>query len=213
MNAGQVAIYIDIRDAAELSGFSVKYLNKLIKAGKVTCVKSKDSSLILWSDVQKLASQQKPFWVSLPDSALLNSAPASDLLMHTDAEDTPVEYPEQRFHDRVEIGSCLDWMRRMPAGIVQSVVTSPPYWGVRKYPGELQVKWSDGSTIALGEEPTVDGYVAHTLEVLRQLKRVLRDDGTIWWNIGDTYQTRAYLRATIPGASIPTNATRPAIRT
>jgi DNA modification methylase len=194
MNAGQVAIYIDIRDAAELSGFSVKYLNKLIKAGKVTCVKSKDSSLILWSDVQKLASQQKPFWVSLPDSALLNSAPASDLLMHTDAEDTPVEYPEQRFHDRVEIGSCLDWMRRMPAGIVQSVVTSPPYWGVRKYPGELQVKWSDGSTIALGEEPTVDGYVAHTLEVLRQLKRVLRDDGTIWWNIGDTYQTRAYLR-------------------
>jgi DNA modification methylase len=188
------AVYVDIRDAAELTGISIKHLNKLIKASKVTCVKAKDTLLVLWSDVQKLASQQKPFWVSLPDSALLQPAPGSDLLLHTDVADVPVEYPEPHFHNRVEVGNCLDWMRRMPAGIVQSVVTSPPYWGVRKYPGELQVKWSDGSMIALGEEPTVDGYVNHTLEVLRHLKRVLRDDGTIWWNIGDTYQTRAYLR-------------------
>jgi DNA modification methylase len=188
------SVYVDIRDAAELTGISVRHLNKLIKASKVTCVKSKETLLVLWSDVQKLASQQKPFWVLLPDSALLHPAPDSDLLLHTDLADTPVVHTEQFFHDRVEVGNCLDWMRRMPAGIIQSVVTSPPYWGVRKYPGELQVKWSDGSTIALGEEPTVDGYVAHTLEVLRHLKRVLRDDGTIWWNIGDTYQTRAYLR-------------------
>jgi DNA modification methylase len=58
----------------------------------------------------------------------------------------------------------------------------------------LGVVWADGTTDGLGEEPTVDGYVRHSLEVLRYIKRVLRDDGTIWWNIGDTYQTRAYLR-------------------
>jgi hypothetical protein len=79
MKAGQVAVYVDIRDAAELSGFSVKHLNKLIRAGEVTCVKSKETSLVLWSDVQKMASQQKPFWVSLPDSALLDPTPDSDL--------------------------------------------------------------------------------------------------------------------------------------
>jgi DNA modification methylase len=82
----------------------------------------------------------------------------------------------------------------MPSGIIQSVVTSPPYWGVRKYPGEQEITWADGSTVALGEEPVVEDYVNHLLEVLRHLKRVLRDDGTIWLNLGDTYQTRAYLR-------------------
>lgn len=194
MEANRRPVYIDICDAAELIGLSVKYLRKLAKAGGLKCVATKDVELVLWSDVQRLAGQQKPFWASLPELALHSDQPSADLLLHTDSDERPVHYAAEYFRDRVELGHCVEWMRRMPDGIVQSVVTSPPYWGVRKYPGELQVQWMDGSVVGFGEEPTVDGYVAHTLEILRHLKRVLRGDGTIWWNMGDTYQTRAYLR-------------------
>lgn len=176
--------YISIEGAAELTGYSASYLRKL--AGR--------RGLVSWSEVKRLASSYKPFWVTLPDSALKAESPDPALLLHRPdlARQT---LPFAAFLDRVEVGHCLDWLRQMPAGIVQAVVTSPPYWGVRKYPGETAARWADGSVIALGEEPTIEQYAAHSLEVLRHLKRVLKPDGVIWWNIGDTYQTRAYLRA------------------
>lgn len=185
------SVYIDIEDAAELTGFAIKYLHKLAKGNKINLIKKGDQEVILWSDVQLLASQQKPFWVSLPDNGLLSSVPDQKLLLHPSIQDV---HAVESFFDSVVIGNCIDWMRKMPPKIVQSVVTSPPYWGVRKYSGPLEITWADGSLGALGEEKTVEQYVAHTLEVLRHLKRILKDDGTIWWNLGDTYQTRAYLR-------------------
>lgn len=61
---------------------------------------------------------------------------------------------------------------------VQCVVTSPPYWGLRDYGiGAGQ----------LGLEPTPDLYVEHMVEVFREVKRVIRDDGTLWLNMGDSY--------------------------
>jgi DNA modification methylase len=70
---------------------------------------------------------------------------------------------------------------------VQCVVTSPPYWGLRKYAGEQKIRWRDGSTEAFGLEPNIRMYVDHTIEVLDEIRRVLRDDGVVFWNIGDTY--------------------------
>jgi DNA modification methylase len=63
------------------------------------------------------------------------------------------------------------------AGSVQCVVTSPPYWGLRDYgvPGQL------------GLESTPDEYVANMVAVFREVWRVLRDDGTLWLNLGDSY--------------------------
>lgn len=60
---------------------------------------------------------------------------------------------------------------------VHCVVTSPPYWGLRDYgiPGQI------------GLEPTPDAFVARLVDVFREVKRVLRDDGTLWLNLGDTY--------------------------
>src|SRR5205823_4456895 len=116
------------------------------------------------------------------------------LLLNSSSSEAEVYQPAEYFCNRVVSGNCIDWMRRMPPKLVQSVVTSPPYWGVRKYPGVQEFTWADGSHVGMGLEATVEEYVSHTLEVLRHLKRVLRDDGTIWWNLGDTYQTRAYLR-------------------
>jgi len=194
MVSENIVSFVHIEDAAELTGYSAKYLRKLAKSNKIRQSKSGDAVMIAWPDVQRLASSYKPAWVALPDNALSSNAPDPTLLLYTEHEDQQVQYDEAYFHNKVELGHCLEWMRRMPPKIIQSVVTSPPYWGVRKYPGEMAVTWSDGNCIGLGEEPTVEGYVAHNIEVLRQLKRVLKDNGTIWWNIGDTYQTRAYLR-------------------
>jgi DNA modification methylase len=86
-------------------------------------------------------------------------------------------------------GDCrVAFLSRAP-GSVHAVVTSPPYWGgVRDY-GIGPSKWGDGWDGCFGNEPTVEGYVAHTLEVFGALGHALRDDGVIWWNIGDCYCT------------------------
>jgi DNA modification methylase len=60
-------------------------------------------------------------------------------------------------------------------------------WGLRKYAGEQKVDWSDGSHCALGLEPTIEAYVAHIVEIFREVKRVLRKDGICFINLGDTY--------------------------
>jgi len=60
---------------------------------------------------------------------------------------------------------------------VHCVVTSPPYWGLRDYGIEGQ----------LGLEQTLEGYVESMVQVFREVWRVLRDDGTLWLNLGDTY--------------------------
>ena len=123
--------------------------------------------------------------------------------------------------------------RRIPLadGTVQCVVTSPPYWGLRKYAGAQELVWGGdpacahqwgeptrgtqhqrnktankladnvvlhpetGRTCllcgawrgAFGLEPSPEMYVRHTVEILREVRRVLRDDGLCFWNVGDSY--------------------------
>ncbi|GAH69958.1 unnamed protein product, partial [marine sediment metagenome] len=133
-------------------------------------------------------------------------------------------------------------MDELPDESVQCVVTSPPYWGLRKYAGEQELIWggdkdcehqwidykaslihenrnfqkgtqeeviAEGRELthihkysnlkagfcslcgawkgAYGLEPNPEMYVQHTIEILREIKRVLRPDGVVFWNIGDTY--------------------------
>lgn len=83
-------------------------------------------------------------------------------------------------------GDVLDELAKLPAASVHCVVTSPPYWGLRDY-GIEPSTWPDGWTGCFGLEPTPEQYVAHAVEVFRAVRRVLRDDGTLWLNLGDTY--------------------------
>jgi len=71
---------------------------------------------------------------------------------------------------------CLD-MSEIQASTIQTVVTSPPYWGLRDYKVEGQ----------LGLEKTPEEYVQKMVKVFREVKRVLRKDGTVWLNFGDGY--------------------------
>jgi DNA modification methylase len=70
---------------------------------------------------------------------------------------------------------------------IQCCVTSPPYWGLRKYDGCPDLVWTDGWRGQFGLEPTIDLYVEHTLVFLKEIWRVLRKDGTVFFNIGDSY--------------------------
>lgn len=72
---------------------------------------------------------------------------------------------------------CLDGLRTLADGSVHCCVTSPPYWGLRDYGHDGQI----------GLEATPEEYVERLVEVFREVRRVLRDDGTLWLNIGDSY--------------------------
>lgn len=74
-------------------------------------------------------------------------------------------------------GDVRDVLPTLDAESVQCVVTSPPYWGLRDY----------GVTGQIGLEPTPDDYVQTMVKVFREVTRVLRDDGTVWLNMGDSY--------------------------
>lgn len=78
---------------------------------------------------------------------------------------------------RIMAGNVLDTLASVPSGSVQTCVTSPPYWGLRDY----------GHAGQLGLEPTPGEYVARMVEVFSEVHRVLRDDGTLWLNLGDSY--------------------------
>lgn len=78
---------------------------------------------------------------------------------------------------QILVGDCRARLRQMEAGSVQTCVTSPPYFGLRDY----------GHAGQIGIEPTPDDFVAAMVEVFREVRRVLRDDGTVWLNLGDSY--------------------------
>ena len=79
----------------------------------------------------------------------------------------------------MRLGDCLDVLPTIEAGSVHCCVTSPPYWGLRDYGVEGQ----------LGLEKTPEEYVVKMVEVFRAVRRVLRDDGTCWINLGDGYNS------------------------
>jgi DNA modification methylase len=71
-------------------------------------------------------------------------------------------------------------MKTLPDGCVQTCITSPPYFGLRDY---------QGGDSEIGQEDTVEGYVQKMVEVFREVRRILRDDGTLWLNLGDSYMS------------------------
>ena len=75
------------------------------------------------------------------------------------------------------VGDSKVELEKIPDQVFQCCVTSPPYWGLRDYGIEGQI----------GAEMTVDQYINHLVDVFREVRRVLKDDGTLWLNIGDSY--------------------------
>jgi DNA modification methylase len=76
-------------------------------------------------------------------------------------------------------GNCLDTLKKIESQSINTCITSPPYWGLRDYDESEQ----------LGLEETPEEFVNNLVEVFREVKRVLRDDGTVWLNLGDSYSS------------------------
>jgi site-specific DNA-methyltransferase (adenine-specific)/site-specific DNA-methyltransferase (cytosine-N4-specific) len=78
---------------------------------------------------------------------------------------------------KVFVGDTRRLVAAMPDQHFQSVITSPPYWGLRDYGIDGQI----------GAENDVNAYIAELVQIFRDVRRTLRNDGTLWLNIGDSY--------------------------
>jgi len=112
----------------------------------------------------------------------------------------PSEIPALRRSSRqvadttLVVGDARELLPRLEAGSVQCVVTSSPYWGMRVYDNERNVRWADGESCPYGFEQTPEGFIRHTIELLMLLKPAVAAHGSVWWNIMDTYNTRTPIR-------------------
>jgi hypothetical protein len=91
-------------------------------------------------------------------------------------------------------GDCRALLPLLPERSVHCMVTSPPYWSLR----------DDGHAGQLGREPTPDHYVAALVDVFREVRRVLRDDGTAW-----RYAPLHHFLNNAPDRQPPTGSPRP----
>ena len=109
----------------------------------------------------------------LPKGSSESSPTGSHVRLNADVNVPPdsVTYP------LIVCGRATDALGLLPAGSVQTVVTSPPYWSLRDYDVSQQIGCDDG----LGE------YVKSIVVAFDQIRRVLTDDGTVWLNVGDSY--------------------------
>lgn len=85
-------------------------------------------------------------------------------------------------HFRLMVGDALEQLRTLPDESVQTCVTSPPYWGLRDYGVEGQI----------GLEASPQEFLRRIVEVFREVRRVLKPDGTAWVNMGDTYASAGW---------------------
>jgi len=97
----------------------------------------------------------------------------------------------------------MKMLKRIPDQCIDCCVTSPPYWGLRDYGVEGQI----------GLEKTPNEYVCKLVEIFREIRRVLRDDGTVWLNLGDSYAIQggpepAQTKWQVDGASNTQNSKR-----
>ena len=89
----------------------------------------------------------------------------------------PLDWPTEQEPLVVLHGDTREIIRHLPENSFQCVVTSPPYWGVRDYGVKRQI----------GAEAELDAYLDTLVDVFREVRRVLKPEGTFWLNIGNTY--------------------------
>ena len=92
-------------------------------------------------------------------------------------------------------GDALALIPKLPRHTVNCVVTSTPYWGTRLYEDHIAVTWADGETCPYGHEQTPEGFVRHSVELLYLMSDKIAQDGSVWWNVMDTFNTRTQIRS------------------
>lgn len=85
------------------------------------------------------------------------------------------------------VGDAAEMLRDVPAASIHSCITSPPYWGLRSYLDDDD----PNKAREMGAEKTPEEYVERMVEAFREVRRVLRDEGTLWLNLGDSYAEKS----------------------
>lgn len=102
----------------------------------------------------------------------------------------------------IRVGDCRDVLKTLPDESVHCVVTSPPYFGLRDY----------GHVDQIGLESSPAQFIATMVEVFREVKRVLRSDGTLWLNLGDAYYSPRWNGGVGANSTINSHRTQAAFR-
>jgi DNA modification methylase len=105
-----------------------------------------------------------------------------------------IKLPEDPLSPELIAGHAGQLIQRLQPNSVQCTVTSSPYWGMRIYDAPRVVQWADGEHCSYGFEQTPEGFIRHTVELLFLLKPALTHNGSVWWNLMDTYNTRTPIR-------------------
>lgn len=110
----------------------------------------------------------------------------------------PHAIKENEVSVRILVGDCRSRLAELPDQSVNTCVTSPPYFGLRDYGHDGQI----------GLESTPEAFVAELVAVFREVRRVLRNDGTLWLNLGDTYSATRWSSGTGQGINGGTDTHR-----
>jgi DNA modification methylase len=167
-----------VEDVAPVVGMSPTFIRKIVGRKKE----------INAGELLDLLDQDAFSETFIPRSMVLSYF----LRPQTDLQASPIQPPSSG--SVLRLGHALDLIRGLPTASIQCVVTSTPYWAMRIYKGSMAVRWADGEICPFGHEQTPEGFLRHTTEILYHLMRVVKDDGSVWWNIMDSFNTRTQIR-------------------
>jgi DNA modification methylase len=168
----------DIGRVAIVTGMSVTFIRKICGRKKTLPVQ----------DVLSLLDQDTFCETIVPRSKVI------DYLINTKDQVKPERSYDLQGDVHLLHGHALDCLAKIPSKSIRCVVTSSPYWGLRIYKDPFFATWADGECCPYGHEQTPEAFIRHTTEVLAALYEVLTDDGSIWWNIMDSFNTRTQIR-------------------
>ena len=168
-----------ISEVAAVTGLSSSFIKRAI--GKKTTLDLEDILVLLDQD-------------SFGETFVPRSKIIGHLLARTS---TPRDVYQLDMDEQfvLEKRDALDFLRSLPPRSVQCVITSTPYWALRIYNVSADTHWADGLSCPYGHEQTPEGFIRHTSEILAEIYRVLKDDGSVWWNVMDSFNTRTQIRS------------------
>ncbi|QZX99813.1 DNA-methyltransferase [Halobaculum rubrum] len=185
--------------AANIVGMRSAHFRKIVREGLGGTIGKTTS----FETLAKVYARSRPSPSVLTDKHFTTEEGQTGLIDLVEYLEDPADPPNQsrwssdEFEtNQIFLGSVFDHFSQIPLNSIQSVITSPPYWGMRVYSEEFEVQWSDGTEVPFGGEQTPEDYIRHTLELFLRLRPILTDSATIWWNVGDVYNTRTEIRET-----------------
>ncbi len=167
-----------IENVVPVVGFSRTFINKVIGRKKTLGV----------ADVIELIDQDAFSETFVPRSKII------PYLIERSRNTTDEETLDLTNEFILIEGDSIEKLRSITSSSIQCVVTSTPYWGLRIYDTAVSSGWADGERCSYGHEQTPEGFIRHTIELLHEAHRILKDDGSVWWNVMDSFNTRTQIR-------------------